>query len=64
MSKFVTFRLISAISRNETGLLRDVLRSHHRDVLIEKFCLSFFKVYEKLAYVLNHWGELIPMNHT
>ena len=32
--------------------------------LIENFCLSFFKVYEKLAYVLNHWGELRPMNHT
>ena len=27
MCKFVTFRLIAAISRNETGLLRDILRS-------------------------------------
>ena len=25
--KFVTFQLVSAISRNETGLLRDILRS-------------------------------------
>ena len=25
--KFVTFQLVSVISRNETGLLRDILRS-------------------------------------
>lgn len=42
---------------------RYCLYERQRDDLIENFSLSFFKVYEKLAYVLNHWGELIPMNH-